>query len=107
MKTNFLENLMKSNKGLKEQRANLLNKRMTAAQDNLIANLERKVDDINFSIMEMEDFGPTSSFDLKTPDLNSVEWVTKYHKILVDKRILDIELLIARETKKKWFTVND
>jgi hypothetical protein len=104
MKTLFFDNLIKTHKGIKEQRANLLNRRMIAAQDDLISKIEKKKDDIEFSLLEMEDFGPSSSFDLKTPDIDAEKWTTNYQSLLVNKRILDIEYEIAIETKAKWFS---
>lgn len=100
----FKTNLVETNDSIKEKRANLLEAKISAEQEILSRDLEAKINNINYSIMEMEDFGPSSSFDLTMPDVSARNWVIEYQRLKISKRNLVIALALALETSDEWFS---
>ena len=56
-------------------------------------------------ILQVSDLAPTSELSLMVvqKDFKAIDWVTKLHKLKVEKANIEIELEIAKETYEEFF----
>jgi len=102
----FAENLKKSNKAIKEDRANRIAELVSIKQRNLVSNLEEKVINLKSKLADLEDLNPDTTMSLNPVkgNFNADAWVNDIQKVKLDLAIAEEEYAIARETQEEYFT---
>ena len=102
----FIKNLVKDAEGIKLQRATLLSKETADAQVDLIRGLEKEQRELQNELMNLTDLSPDNAFDLKPGGKNydAKLWVQKMQQIKVALEEIAIQLDIANETTREWFS---
>lgn len=88
------------------ERAVLVGKAAKLAQENLVRDLEGKVNSNKLEIYKLCDISPENAQDTKPRGLaaeNPAEWVKRLHELKVKTALLEEELNIAQETLNEWF----
>ena len=104
---NAFEKMLNSSASqIRGQRATLVAKTAKKAQEKLVSDLDDKLDDLENQILQVSDLAPTSELSLMVvqKDFKAIDWVTKLHKLKVEKANVEIELEIAKETSEEWFS---
>lgn len=103
---NAFEKMLNSSASqIRGQRATLVAKTAKKAQEKLVSDLDDKLDDLENQILQVSDLAPTSELSLMVvqKDFKAIDWVTKLHKLKVEKANIEIELEIAKETFEEFF----
>lgn len=101
----FLNNLIKSNDGIKQARATALSKQTERAVRRIYEDLEEKLEDINTSISRLVDLSPKTSVDLAyRDDFDAKKWAEELHELNKKKYNLQIEIKVAKEVYFEWFS---
>src|SRR5574343_421385 len=106
-KNKFELNLTASNSQIKADRARRLSADVEIEVDTLIGAKKREVSALMNHIDNLTDLGPenvTSLLKVEKAGLNAANWVTQLHKAKVDLKIKQLELDVALDIKKEWFT---
>lgn len=88
------------------ERAILVGKAAKLAQENLVRDLEGKVNSNKLEIYKLCDISPENAQDTKPRGLaaeNPAEWVKQLHTLKVKTALLEEELRIAQDTLNEWF----
>lgn len=88
------------------ERAILVGRAAKIAQENLVRDLEGKVNSNKLEIYKLCDISPENSQDTKPRGLaaeNPTEWVKQLHQLKVKTALLEEELAIAQDTLNEWF----
>lgn len=102
----FVQNLAMSNKGIKQQRAEMLADTTILEVDSLISGLKREVNQLKNKIVQLTDLAPDNSYSLRPggADYDPVKWVAELHQTKIDLSLKEIELKVAEDIKTEWFT---
>jgi len=105
----FFNSIAQNTDGIRSERALLLSKETADQQQDLVRELQKKVRDLEHSIIKLTDIAPETNVSTLASklDFNPQEWVRQLQKFKVDKQILEEELAIALETQKVWFSDDD
>lgn len=102
----FFKTLTATNSEIKETRGKNIASQAEIAQSNLVNELRNRVLQLENKIENHLDLGPTSSFSLKVGESigDTTKWVKELHEAKVSLAEAQVELDIAEETQKEWFT---
>jgi predicted ATP-grasp superfamily ATP-dependent carboligase len=107
MKKNKFTKNISQNSNILNDRAIIVGAQAKRAQEDLVRNIESRIDDMKMSIIKMTDISPDNTQSLK-PVGKAVDdpkgWVEDLHKTKLNLALAQEELLIAQETLKEWFT---
>ncbi len=100
----FLDNLRKNNKGIRDERAIRLDKRVENAQVSLVRAKQDRVFQLEDKIESLLDLSPTHSTSLDFKESADADrYVNELHDLQVELRLAKVELEIAEETQEKLF----
>lgn len=88
------------------ERAILVGRAAKIAQENLVRDLEGKVNSNKLAIYQLCDISPENAQDTKPRGLaaeNPAEWVKQLHELKLKTALLEEELSIAQDTLNEWF----
>ena len=91
-------------KGIKQERAERINRQVVRSHTDLINNLQKRKDAINDTIDELSDLSPNSTTSLKVggKNFNADEWVKQMHEAEIQLEEVEVELSIASKFAAKW-----
>lgn len=90
------------------ERGKLVGKAAKLAQEDLVRELESKINNAELEMFKLTDISPENTQDTKPRGLaadNPAQWVKTVHKLKVETALLREELAIAKETLNEWFYV--
>ncbi len=102
----FLELISAGKEKIYEQRAKSLARQAEGEQKKLINNLESKLEEKNLQICDLTDLGPESNTSLRPgkPGWSAAEWVDQLQTAKCEKKEIEEQLKIAKETYKEYFS---
>lgn len=103
---NFAKNLAKSNKEIKEQRAEIVGNDAAMAQEDLVRNLKKKQNSLKSKLLSLQDLNCDSKDSLNPvrSDFDADKWVQEVQDTKVELLNVKIELKVAEETNEEWFS---
>ena len=105
-KNKFTSQITLSGADIKGKRAGLISSQVESAQKALVNTLEAKKNDLEMKLDSLTDLAPTSTTSLKVggKDFSASQWVQDVQSTKVALEEAKLELQIAEETLKEWFT---
>jgi len=102
----FATNLKKSNKAIKAQRADIIAESTQAEHEDLVRDLKKTRRELRTKLMGLEDLSPDSQFsnNVVKGDFDAKAWAKSMQSIKVEILNNKIELQVAEETTKEWFS---
>ncbi len=107
MQNKFQKNLTKDNKNIKADRAAIISKSTSYAQESLLRGLQKQENDLETKLLNLSDLSPDSAYSLHPTkgNFNAEQWVADIHKTELDLSLVRIELAVAQATWDKWFSI--
>ena len=105
MATKFIQNIVNSETTL-SNRAALIEKQASAAQQNIVTGLELKVMELESKVQSLLDFAPDSSYSLKpsNKDFNASAWVQELQDTKMEIKKYSDVLALAQSVQADLFT---
>lgn len=108
MKTNkFIKGISANGNETLNNRAIIIGRQAKLAQEDLVRNLQTRKTDLELKVDKMTDLSPDSTVSTK-PAGRAVDdpkgWVSELHEAKKQIKLLDIEIKIAEDTMKEWFS---
>ena len=105
----FAKQLAKSNKSIKDDRAIALAKKATFAQEEILRDFEVQEIELEEKLETLQDLSPENSLSLLPTKgtFDAKEWVKQVHTVKMELEDLKINIKVAKETLKEWFTEED
>jgi len=102
----FAETLKQSNKSIKAARANIIAASAEEAQNEIVRLLNREKRELEFKLLNLTDVAPDSELSLRVvkADFDANQLFTDIQNTKVALANKEIEVLIAEETYKEWFS---
>lgn len=101
----FKANLVKDAKGIKEQRASIIENSARKAQENLVRTLTDELDLLNEKLLNLEDMSPDNTYSLRPTgkDFDPRRWVNELQNTKIAILNKEIEITVAKTTMTEWF----
>lgn len=95
-----------SGKEILSDRAILTSTMAEQAQQDIVTNLKKKMARLDLAILQTCDISRTSSTSLEgtKSGFDPEKWANELHKLKVERINLEVELGVAEETYKEFFT---
>lgn len=105
----FQSNLTKDVSGIKKQRAEIISAAVESEHEEILRELYNKKRQIITELLNLEDLSPENTFSLKPggENFDAKIWVRKNHQLNLELLEVEVEIKIAEDTKKKWFTAEE
>jgi len=102
----FANKLSASNKDIREDRAEMLSQEVALEVSTLVTKLEKEKLQLRNKISRLTDLAPDSKDSLRptSNDFCPATWVSELHKTNLDLKLKTIELDIAKDINKEWFS---
>jgi hypothetical protein len=100
----FTKVLTQSFPELRAQRADNQSSMVEVSQMNLINSLKNQYLTLQNKLESLTDLGPSTTVDLKGPNIDPQQWVKDVQGIKVQLLEVEVQLNIAIETYEEWFT---
>lgn len=102
----FETTLKASNKAIKATRAKLIAEDAEASQEDLLRHFKKKERELKSKLASLTDVYPDSELSLRVvkKDFNAAILFEDIHNVKVELANLQVEVKIAEETTKEWFS---
>lgn len=100
----FTKVLTQSFPELRAQRADNQSSMVEVSQMNLVNSLKNQYLTLQNKLEALTDLGPSTTVDLKGPDINPQDWVREVQGLKVQLLEVEVQLNIAIETYEEWFS---
>lgn len=101
----LLEQMVKENKNLRLDRARIIESSINRAEKALIMNIENALDEKKSQLLQLRDFGPDNTTDLRvgTGNFNAPKFVSRNLELRMEIRDLTEQLEEAKSMLKEDF----
>ena len=102
----FTKNLEATNKEIKGKRAQMIAIEVQEEQTDLLTKLKREKRALDKKLMDLEDLSPDSAYSLRptAKDFNAKNWVKEIQDTKVSLRLIEVQIEIAEDTFKEYFS---
>jgi hypothetical protein len=102
----FVANLSASGNNIRQDRAAALAQQVEIEQDTLVNSLRMDLLRKEAELNSLADLGPSTTYDLRVggKEFNPKAWVTAVQACKVELLNIRVQLELAEETRKVWFT---
>lgn len=102
----FTSTLSASNADIKSARAQLVADSTLDEVDSFISTIRKEKNQLSIKLNNLTDLAPDNSYSLRpgSKDFDAAKWVKELHSTKMQLELKTVELEVAEDIKKEWFT---